>query len=198
MATLDPGIIVADSDIATGDINAIPALLVASIDIAQESVALSEYLSSIYTAQQDVSLIACFAGDDLAITVDLGDLVVDRPLLSDSLTLADSSIDLQSALSLQDAQAFETAQAGGQELVTVTQVVELAAFNRRLNVLCEMQLVEPQDVVAIIPGTALDNFTYYLRGFNATTEEFEYWSSPGFADVSGAEHLMAVCVVGIV
>lgn len=198
MTTLDPGIIVADSDIATGEFNTTSTLLFGSVEVAQDPVTFHDFFVSVDTDQQLVGLVEYCAGADLTTAVDLGDFVVDRPLLSDSVGLADSRIDLQPGLSLQDAQAFEVTQAVAQDLVTATQHVDLAAFNRRLNVLRELQLVEQQDIVAIIPGTALDNFTYYLRGFNVSIEEFEYWSSVGFADIAGAGHLTAVCIVGVV
>lgn len=40
--------------------------------------------------------------------------------------------------------------------------------------------------------------TYYLRGYNPITEQFEFWSSMGIADVSGATHLQGVVIVGVV
>lgn len=53
------------------------------------------------------------------------------------------------------------------------------------------------DVFYVTPVVVGSSVTYYLRGYNATTEQFEFWSSVGVADVSGVAHLQAVRIVGI-
>lgn len=179
MATLDPGISLPDLEIAAGDFNRLQTLLSASVDVATPELALQDF----------------FNGQDVVVDFSLGELVVSNQLLFAGMLLVDSDITLQAATQ-STALSLDISQAIGVASCDVALAVDGVIFNRRLNVVQDTVLVPPLDIV-IAADIAIDSVTYYLRGYNATTEQFEFWSSVGVADVSGAVHLQAVRIIGI-